>query len=170
MSGLIAIVPLLFFLAIFAVVGARIWRISSLMTQSGGFRAAYMAHLREELRKAGIDPAEVDLDTLRRRKGKPAEVPPQLQGAVIKAFTRTLRMRPTATAAVPHGLVPMTPLPSVKSEAASVPVSAPELAPYRPPAIDAPSKARGKAIVVALFFLLATALALLLHLGAWVPS
>jgi hypothetical protein len=169
MSGLIAIAPLLFFLAIFAVVGARIWRISSLMTQSGGFRAAYMAHLREELRKAGIDPTEVDLDTLRRRKANPAEIPPRLQGAVIKAFTRTLRMRPSA-AAVPHGLVPMTPLPSVKSEAASVPVSAPEPEPYRPPAIDAPSKARSKAIVAALFFALAAALALLLHLGASVPS
>lgn len=218
MSGIAAFVALVLFFVIFAVVGVRIWRIARMLLKPGSFQAAYAANLNRELRKAGIDPAELDMDSLRARKRKPTSVSPELQGAVIKAFARTLRTRVTAIdsdtrvaaqlaqtpqlAAAPapaQGLAPhlgSCPEAHPESYAGSYPASDAEpgpnsyaepypssytepgpssyaepgpssyAAPYRPPAIDAPSKGRRSGVIAVVLLLLAAGFALVLRHGA----
>ncbi len=198
MSGIAAFVALVLFFVIFAVLGVRIWRIARMLLKPGSFQAAYAANLNRELRKAGIDPAELDMDSLRARRRKPTSVSPELQGAVIKAFAQTLRTRVTAIdsdtrvaaqlaqtpqlAAAPapaQGLAPHLgscpeahPESYAGSYAGSYPASDAEpgpnsyAEPYRPPAIDAPSKGRRSGVIAVVLLLLAAGFALVLRHGA----
>jgi hypothetical protein len=158
MSAIAAFVPIVIFLVIFAVVGVRIWRIARVLLKQGAFRAAYSANLERELRKAGIDPSEIDMDSLRASKSTPTRVSPELQGAVIRAVARTLRLRAAAIDSDTHFAAPL----------AQTPPAGPAgyAEPYRPPAIDAPSKTRRGGIIVVVLLLLAAGIALALRQGA----
>ena len=147
MSDIAAIIPFAIFLVVFTLIGVRFWRIAAMFAKPGAFQERYMTLLREELHKAGIDPNEVDLEALRPGQGgKPARVDPKLQGAAIKAFTRILGLGLGGMQPKPHTAAPLPQAPRLESHPASAQTLGSDTIPYRPPAIDAPSRAHGKAI------------------------
>ncbi|MBW2361120.1 MAG: hypothetical protein JRG84_09485 [Deltaproteobacteria bacterium] len=163
MADIAAIVPFAIVLVVFTLVGVRFWRIASMFAKPGAFRERYMTLLREELRKAGMDPDAVDLEALRRRQGMPARVAPEVQGVAIKAFTRTLGLGLSGMRPNPPGTASLQPAPQLQHHPAPTPVLGSDDSAYRPPAIDAPSKTRGKAILALLLAVLAAGCALLLR-------
>lgn len=162
MSALPALLSLAVFLALFAWMSRRFLRVFSLMLRPERFKAVFAAHFAEEMRKAGRDPESFDLTQLRAQGGEPAEVPPEVRRALVKALLRTTG-KALPEIALDGKLGALSEIPLAVQVELTTPSAPHAGAPALPLAIDEPSRRNRRLALALIVALLGVTVALALR-------